>query len=104
MSVFKEMDPLLCQKAIEGYDSVLDTEARHLDDLYKRFKCSRCKAPLRKEFDSRHAFSDSDSLVARALLRCETCNYLVDPHTNIVLDTGSPTKVPEEVMQGLGNS
>lgn len=93
MSSFKEMDPTAALKAIEGYEDVLTPAANELEDLYKTFKCPRCKGELAKEFDARHTF-DGQSVVGRALLRCPTCRFLIDPHSNIVVETGNPAKIP----------
>jgi DNA-directed RNA polymerase subunit RPC12/RpoP len=94
MGVIKELDPELVWKSIEGYEPILEGEARKLDTFYRQYRCPRCKGDLQKEFDGRHAFSDSDSLIARALLRCPTCRYIIDPHTNLVLESGNPAKMP----------
>jgi hypothetical protein len=97
VSVFKALDPEIAWKLIEGHEDVLSPEAKALDTLYRQFRCPRCSEALSKEFDGRHAFSDSETLVPRALLRCLNCGYLVDPHTNVVLESGNPAKIPVEV-------
>ena len=101
MPVYNEMDPELVWKIVEGHDNVLDAEARTLDTFYRQFRCPRCQGELQKEFDRRHAFT-GDTLVARALLRCPNCRYLIDPHANIVLEGGNPAKIPVEVIPILG--
>lgn len=97
MSVFKEMDPEVAMKAIEGYENTLEREASEFDALYRSKKCHRCHSDLHKEFDSRHVFSQGTQ-IGRALLRCSFCRSLVDPFTNIILDTGNPSKVPESTI------
>lgn len=103
MSVHKELDPELAWKAIEGYENVLEGPAKSQELFYQQFTCPRCSIQLQKEFDSRHVFSDSDSLIGRALLRCSNCRYLVDPHTNIVLEYGNASKVPHDVIPTIKN-
>ena len=98
VGAFKEMDPKLAQKLIEGIEDELAPEARAQDALYAQFRCPRGCGVLQREHDPRHAFS-GDTLVARALLRCPNCRYLVDPHTNIVLESGSPAKMPQAVAR-----
>ena len=80
--------------AIEGYEDVLTPAGQELDEFYRRFSCPRCMGDLQKEFDVRHTFSDPDCVVPRALLRCPNCRYLIDPHSNVVLETGNPAKIP----------
>lgn len=96
MAVFKEMDPEVALAAIEGYGDVLSEESQEVDELYRSFKCPRGCGGLHREFDPRHAFSDERYLTARALLRCKNCGFLIDPHTRIVLESGSASKIPVE--------
>ena len=97
MGVFREMDPELAWRLIEGYKDELTPAARVQDAFYRQFRCPRCKGTLNKEVNARTAFSE-DSLVPKALLRCPTCSYLVDPHTNLVVESGNPAKVPTEIF------
>ena len=101
MGVFKELDPDIAWKAIEGYTDVLGPEAKGLDAFYRQFRCPRCKGELQKEFSSKHAFSDPGTAIARALLRCPTCRFLLEPHTNLVIESGSPAKIPIEAIPHL---
>lgn len=98
MSLFKEMDPELAWRAIEGHENVLTPEADKLDTFYKTFSCPRCKTPLNKEFDPRHMYADNSVMNARALLRCMGCRYLIDPHNNMVIEYGDPSKMPVETI------
>ena len=93
MSVFKEMDPEVARKAIEGYADTLSDESKEFQSLYRSKKCPRCHAELQKEFDPQHAFS-TGTQVGRALLRCANCRYLEDPFSNMVLETGSASNIP----------
>lgn len=95
MPMFKEMDPELVWKAIEGYENVLAPEAKALESFYRQFTCRRCRSAVRKEVDARHAFSDPDTLTPRSLLRCVTCACLFDPHSGLVLEKGH--EVPPEI-------
>lgn len=98
MAIFKPLDPELAWKAIEGFEDVLSPEAKALDAFYRQFTCPRCKGGLVKKFDSRHAFGPGNTdMTAHALLNCTTCGYLVEPHTNLVLDSGNPAKMPVSV-------
>jgi rubredoxin len=95
---FIEMDPELCAKAIEGYDNVLEGEQKKLDSFYRQFTCPQCKGDaLQKEFVSKHAFADPDILVARAVLRCQFCKLLFDPHSGLIIERGDQAVVPVDI-------
>lgn len=83
-------------KAVEGYEDVLDEEARNLDKLYSSFSCPRKCGPLRREIDSNHVFADRNTLVPRSLLRCDNCGYLIEPHSRVVLESGNAGKIEVE--------
>jgi hypothetical protein len=102
MPVFKEMDPELCRRAIEGYEDQLAPAHKAQEAFYRQFRCPRCETSLQKEFNGRTAF-DSDSIIAKALLRCGECGYLIEPHTNIVVETGNPAKAPVAAIPIVGN-
>lgn len=93
MPVFKEMDPLLVWKLIEGYDDELTDAAAKQDEFYAKFRCPRCRCGLQKEFDSRIAWKSGEPL-AQFLLRCDNCGYVIDPHTGLVVQYGDASKVP----------
>jgi len=96
MGVFEEMDPELALRLIEGHEDELLTEAKKQDSFYRQFQCPSCKVGLDREIDSKICFR-GDTLLAKALLRCGLCGYLIDPETQIILASGNPAKVPEEI-------
>lgn len=93
MSAFTELDPEVALKAVEGYEDVLDAEARTLDQLYSSFRCPRGCGSLHREIDGRHAFADPNILVPRSLLRCKNCGYLIEPHSRVVIESGNAGKI-----------
>lgn len=95
MSTFTELDPELALKLVEGYEDVLKPEADKLNELYDGFKCIRGCGELQKEYDIKHTFSDPNTMVPRALLRCPCCRYLVDPHSRVTLEVGDPARAAE---------
>lgn len=86
---FKEADPTLMLKAIEGYEDTLAVEQRKLNAFYRQFRCQRCGGNCRKEMVKGHTFG-GDSLVPRSCLRCLACQCLFDPHTGLLLEPGVP--------------
>ena len=104
MSTYKELDPEMAWKAIEGHENILSPAAKAQEAFYRQFRCPRCRQGLEKEFDPRHTYADPDSIVARALLRCGNCSYLIDPHSDIVLEYGDASKIPIEAIPIIGQS
>ncbi len=72
------------------------------DAFYRQFRCPRCECSLQKEFNAKTAF-DEDSIIAKALLRCPNCDFLIEPHTNVVIETGNPAKTPVVAIPIVGN-
>lgn len=100
MPLFHEMDPLLIQEALKDEKDILSSAVEEQESFYKSFHCPRCKCDLQKEFDSRHVFS-AGNIIPRALLRCPICKYLIDPHSNIILESGDASKIPIELIPYL---
>jgi len=94
MATYEELDPELAWKAVEGFTNELSPAVKTQEAFYRQFQCPRCRGGLQKEIDPRHAYSDPDSIVARALLRCSDCGFLQDPHTGIIVEQGNPAKAP----------
>jgi len=85
---FKEMDPELALKLIEGYQNELAPEQNVQEAFYRQHVCPRCGGNVEKHFISvRHAFG-GDGLLPRSGLKCLRCNCLFDPHTNLIVDVG----------------
>jgi hypothetical protein len=100
MAVFQALDPELHLKLIEGYQDELKTENRTQELLYKtKSRCKRCGCVMHKEFDGRRTFTE-ESLLPRALLRCPNCGFLLEPFTDLVIESGSPAKIPFELPIG----
>jgi hypothetical protein len=96
MAVYSELDPEVARQAIEGFEDVLTPEAQRLDALYSSFTCPRGCGSLHRQNDAKHAFADPDTLVPRSLLHCTNCGFTIEPHTRVVLESGSAGKIPVE--------
>jgi ribosomal protein S27AE len=91
------MDPEMVRRAVEGYQDELGPALRVQEAFYhQKSSCPRCQSSMAKEFDARTAFVPDEPL-PRALLRCEQCGLLMNPHTDLIVEAGSPTKVPREL-------
>lgn len=95
MPTFKEMDPEVALRIVEGYEDVLTPALEEREALYSRFSCPRCRCSLQKELDVRTCF-DGDIPVTKYLLRCPSCAYLIDPYTHMVIEFGDASKIPVE--------
>lgn len=82
---FVTMDPELAMSLIDGYENELEGELRKLEAFYRQFTCPKCRSSMAKELNSLHTFSDPETLVPRSLLRCTSCDLLLDPHTGLIL-------------------
>jgi rubredoxin len=92
-----ELDPEIAWKAIEGYQNELEPAQKALEAFYRQFRCPRCGGSCRKEILANHAFADPDTLVARSVLRCNSCECLFDPHSGLRLEMGHPERVPPDI-------
>lgn len=91
---FVEMDQAKLLELLAGYEDELTPEVKKLEALYRQSPCPQCGGKCQKFFDSRHAFSDPDTSVPRALLRCTDCGCEFDPHSGIRLKQGNLGKIP----------
>jgi hypothetical protein len=96
MGVFKELDPAIIRRVIQGYDDVLTPTAKADEAFYRQFSCPRCNGNMNKEFNARSAF-DGESLLPKALLRCPLCTLLLEPHTNVIVEVGDDAVLPLEI-------
>lgn len=93
MTMFKEMDPADVLAALEGQKDILTAEADRYAAFYRSHHCPRCKSELTKEFDGRIAW-EAGEIMPRALLRCSICGYLLNPHSNLIVEYGDASKIP----------
>lgn len=89
---FKEMDPELVLKAIEGYENELEPAKKVQDAFYRQIRCVRCgSGHLEKHFlGVGHSFNaEAGELLPRHGMRCTVCKCVFDPHSGLVVETGS---------------
>ena len=89
MTFFKPMKESELLAALAGHDDCLSGEFTKLEAVYRQCSCPQCGGSCQKVYDSRHAFSDPDTMVPRALLRCTQCKALFDPFTGIRVEMGN---------------
>jgi RNase P subunit RPR2 len=101
--MFKELDPEVARRAVEGHEDILTPARERNSELYESFTCPRCKCSLTEEYDARTAFTHG-SIVPKAVLVCGNCTYRIDPHTNVVINFGDASKVPVESIPIVGGN
>lgn len=95
---FHELTEEQILKAIEGYTNELEPELKKMEAFYRQFVCPQCKSgSLTKEYDPRIAFSDPNTLIARAILTCSLCGCSFDPHSGLILRMGNVAKLPPDI-------
>jgi ribosomal protein S27AE len=93
MTKFKPLPPGLASRLIQGIPDILAPLA---EQRMARIKtpCPRCGAAMAPHLYARQTFTEHDPL-PRTMARCPECGAMVDPVTQIVLDTGDPRKIDE---------
>ena len=98
--MFKEMDPELALKLIEGYENELAPATKAQDAFYRQHSCPRCKGETQKHFlNIQHAFGDSSSVIPRSGLKCMSCECVFDPHSGVVVELGKGGTVKQKVAE-----
>ncbi len=87
------MDPEEILSLIEGVEDVLQPEAKGLEAFYRQFVCPVCASPCHKEYHPGHMFRDPNVLNPRAILRCNSCRHLFDPHSGLTVELGEQPKI-----------
>jgi len=99
--MFREMDPEIALKMLEGYENELEPEQKGLDAFYRQFRCPRCQGPCQREYlSAEHAFG-GDSAVPRSGLKCTLCDCIFDPHSGLILTMGNLGNIPARVGASL---
>jgi phage FluMu protein Com len=90
--VIQELNPELARIAIQGYEDEITPAAKADESFYRQFRCPRCKSEMSKEFlgGARGVGVTwvDGSLTPRALLRCNSCKLLLNPHTAMIVEMG----------------
>jgi len=96
MAVFRELPEAEVLKILENYTDELSPDAKKNEAFYRHQVCRNCRGTsFSRQSVVGHAFQ-GDSLVARAVLRCNACNLQFDPFSGIELEPPDP--VPDIVI------
>lgn len=91
---FQTLPPGLAARLIEGVEDELTPLVEARKHFFETTPCGRCGSAMEPTTFGPRAFTP-DSPLPRTVARCIDCGFIVDPHTNLVLDTGDPTKIED---------
>lgn len=88
---FREMDPEVTLKLLEGHKDILTPMAAREEDAARSFSCPRCGGSACDLVVDRDRPFTSGSILPNRSMRCRGCRTEVDPRSGIVLRfTGEP--------------
>ena len=99
---FKEMDPQIALKLLEGHQDILTQQAEAHERFYANQSCPRCGGGCRRIGDLRTMFKEGEAL-PRYLLECLACSCVFDPHTGMILEMGNIGQAVEPAIPILKN-
>ena len=84
MPAFREMDPEVIRKALEGQEDVLTPMAKKEEAFFRNTSCPVCGSRNHEEFlNTANPFTAGVPLPNK-FLRCLQCQSEFDPHSNLV--------------------
>lgn len=84
---FKEMDPEVVQKLLEGHENVIEPEISKEKAFLDSVPCPMChEFHCEPRVNSKRPFVKGQSL-SNKLLLCLNCSTEFDPHSRIILKT-----------------
>lgn len=90
MGFFKELDPKIAQRMIEGHEDVLSEQVQRELDFVNQQSCPRCCGNVIPEHDVRRMIKGGPP---RPLARCGECECLFDPYSGLLLEMGNLGKL-----------
>lgn len=96
--VIQELTPEVALKAVQGFSDELGPAAKADEAFYRQFRCPTCGSALTKEFlggSSGRGVTWVDGVpTPQALLRCSSCNLLLNPRSGIIVEAGRVPVIP----------
>ena len=88
MGAFKELDPEVIRKALEGQEDVLGSEAKKEQALFRNTSCPNCGAYEHEQvLNAKRPFTPGSPLPNKTL-RCMPCQTEWDPFSGIIVSVG----------------
>ncbi len=90
----RTLPPGLAARLLEGVKDELTPAVEARAKFFETTPCGRCGSAMEPHFHGPRAFTP-DSPLPRTVARCPECGFIIDPHTNLVLDTGDPSRIED---------
>jgi len=88
MGAFKELDPEVIWKALEGQEDLLAPEVKKEQALFRNTACPSCGAyELEQVLNAKRPFTPGLPLPNKTL-RCMRCQTEFDPYSRLILTVG----------------
>lgn len=88
MGAFKELDPEVIRKHLEGQEDLLSLEAKKEQVLFRHTPCPSCLGyNLEQVLNSKTPFRPGSPLPNKSL-RCLQCKTEFDPYSKIIISVG----------------
>lgn len=89
---FHLLDPEVARKAVEGHEDVLSGDHKKAEALYRQH--SHCPNGCGPTMEKSHggvsfAFSNSDWLIPRCLMKCHACDCTINPFDGMLVEPGN---------------
>lgn len=94
--LFKPLPPDIIKRMLYGTTDELTDLARKRMSEIKGKPCPRCKSAMHPIFHPATAFTPDDPL-PRTVGRCTDCQLEWDPVTDLIINTGDPSKMESPV-------
>lgn len=91
---FKTLPPGIAQMMVRGHEDILTPAMEQRQAKIERTPCPRCGSAMQGHIHANHVFTDAE-LLPRTCAKCVECGLILDPVTNLILDTGDPRKIEE---------
>ncbi len=90
MPAYKEMDPEVVRKLLEGHTDVLTPEAQKEQSIFRNSPCPLCKSYASNSQINPQRPWTPGSVLPNKILVCLQCNAEWDPFTGLILKTSAP--------------
>lgn len=100
-NVFKEMDPALAEKLVEGYENELLPEYEAQERRYAVQTCPECGGACEKTFLSLEHSMPRGAIVPRSGMKCTKCSCVFDPHSGLII---KPSEAAQERVESMRTS
>ncbi len=84
MPAFKELDPEVIRKALEGEADILTPALKKEEAFFRNYPCPRCDSASHETFVNARTPFTAGALLSNKLLRCLECRTEFDPGTGLI--------------------